>query len=369
MTPTPVAVCAFGPPATPEPGPSLEAYVFSEPSVVLTHTEYITILGGLPDGQRLLIARGDQGYEYIETFNVQTGALQRYGRRRGLTPSFDGPKAVWLASENAVAFTDITLGGRDVLRISWGEGVPEREVTIDLASIYFAANSDGRQLIFFSEAAKEPQIYDVAQNQTQRLPFILPPVDEAYSRMYQAAWQPNGNQIAFYSETGFYLADLSTGQLCEVDLGVGPGGKRWVVGAQWSPDGRYLAAQTKGGPLGTSFGGDLTIIDVNARIWYRPELGLQYPYALAWAPNSDDLVMLAEAGPDTSSYLHGLYLVSATTDGVRRMLVDYPFRYSGYLGIVWSASRQEIALGCPAIDPINSSIAEGRICIISVKTQ
>ncbi len=298
LTPTSVPVsippCAFV--AAPVPttvGPSLDAYVFSEPRVVLTHTSAIGIAGWLPDGERLLITRlipPALQREYIETFNVQTGAVHQYGERRNLDAN-----PVWLDSEQAVAFADVAHQ-QWVLRIGRGKGTTAEEVVAGLASLYLAASPDNRRLVFLPEEARgRPHLFEVAQARREVLPFVLPsppqPVSpEQITRLdpYKATWHPDGNKIAFYNESGFYLADLSTGQTCEVDLGPHVSGKRWAVDARWSPDGRYLAALTTVGKPIVPFI-DLTLIDAYTGERYHLDLGLQYLFAITWAPNSRDL--------------------------------------------------------------------------------
>lgn len=130
VAPTPVPCCSFAArSAAAELATPLEAYRFSEPRVVLTHTSATGIAGWLPDNQRLLITRlmPEQSREYVEIFNVQTGELQRYGERH----SFDA-KAVWLTTTQAVAFVDVSSDRQVVLRISRGESGPMEEVVSGL---------------------------------------------------------------------------------------------------------------------------------------------------------------------------------------------------------------------------------------------
>lgn len=283
VAPTPVPRCTFAArPVPAEPAPSLEAYQFSEPRVVLTHTSAIGIADWLPDSQRLLITRRIPGQprEYVETFNVQTGELQRYGERRSLDA-----KPIWLTAERAVAFADVSLEKQVVLHISRGESVPVEEAVSGLAAPYLATSPDGRRVVFFTKAAQNrPEAFDVAQSQRQTFPFTLPltPWQELPAlgqqvgpEPYRAAWHPGGNQIAFYNDTGFYLADLGTGQICEVDLGPHVDGKRWTFHMQWSPNGRYLAALTTVGDPAVRFS-DLTLIDTKTGERRHLDLGLQY---------------------------------------------------------------------------------------------
>jgi len=377
VVPTPVPPCTFaGQPAPAEPGPPLETYQFSEPRVVLTHTSAIGIAGWLPDGQRLLINRRIPGQprEYVETFNVQTGELQRYGERH----SFDA-NPVWLMAAQAVAFVDVSSDKGKVLRISRGEGMPTEEVATGLVAPYLAVSPDGQRVVFFTQAAQtRPEALDVAQAQRHLLSFALPwpswrdlPAlgQQVGPVPYRAAWHPAGNQVAFYNDTGFYLADLATGQICEVDLGSHVDGKRWTFHVQWSPNGRYLAALTTVGDPPVHFS-DLTLIDTNTGERRYLDLGLQYLYAIAWAPNSHDLLVVAEKGAnDSGLVLHGLYVVNAATGDTRQMLEDHQFVGTGAWGVAWSPTGQAIALACPVVTPKEHLMTEGRLCIVSVEVR
>ncbi|HAJ36780.1 MAG TPA: hypothetical protein DCL15_13935 [Chloroflexi bacterium] len=366
VVPTPVPPCTFaGQPAPVEPGPPFEAYQFSEPRVVLTHTSAIGIAGWLPDGQRLLITRliPGQPREYIEIFNTQTGELQRYGERHSLPG-----KPVWLAAHQAVAFVDVGPDKQVVLRISRGETATVETPISDLTGSFLGVSPDGRQLVFFTQASQDrPEVFDLAQPQRATLPAALPLMRWS---PYRISWHPQGHQIAFYNETGFYLANLPLGRICEVDLGFEESearyGKRWTFDVQWSPNGRYLAALTTAGNPPVHFI-DLTLIDTNTGELRRLDLGLQYLYAITWAPNSHDLLVIGEKGTNESGLvLHGLYVVNATTSDARQMLADYQFVSIGTWGGAWSPTGQAIALACPVVAPEEQLMIEGRLCIITV---
>jgi len=343
---------------------------------VLTHTSAIGIAGWLPDGQRLLITRliPGQSREYIEVFNTRTGELQRYGERHSLPG-----KPVWLAAHQSVAFADVAPDKQLVLRISRGEGMHTEKVATGLVAPYLAVSPDGQRVVFFTQAAQtRPEALDVAQAQRHLLSFALPwpswrdlPAlgQQVGPEPYRAAWHPAGNQIAFYNDTGFYLADLATGQICEVDLGPHVDGKRWTFNVQWSPNGRYLAALTTVGDRPVHFS-DLTLIDTNTGERRYLDLGLQYLYAIAWAPNGHDLLVVAEKGAnDSGLVLHGWYVVNAATGDARQMLADHQFVGTGAWGVAWSPTGQAIALACPVVTPKEHLMTEGRLCIVSVEVR
>jgi len=343
--------------------------------VVLTHTSAIGIAGWLPDGQRLLITRRIPGQprEYVETFNVQTGELQRYGERR----SFDA-KPIWLTAERAVAFADVSPDKQVVLRISRGESAPVEKAITGLAAPYLAASPDGRRVVFFTKAAQNrPEAFDVAQVQQQTFPFTLPltPWQELPAlgqqvgpEPYRAIWHPDGNQVAFYNDTGFYLADLATGQICEVDLGPHVDGKRWTFHAQWSPNGRYLAALTTVGDPPVGFV-DLSILDMTTgelrsmhpEVYINP--GQYYVSEIAWASNSQIVGILAAVEEKEGNLPMGLYLIQVATGQDRRMLPQLVFG-GGDAGwnLAWSSDGRQMIVNCPTRN-------EGRLCLVAVTVQ
>ena len=380
-TPTPlIPPCSFkAAPVSESSGLPLEAYVFSEPQVVLTHTSVIGIVDWLPDGKRLLITRlipPAHFSEYVETFDVKTGTLQSYGERRNFYA-----KPVWLDSEQAVVFGD-TVNGQWVLRISRGQESLIEDVVVGLASLSLAVSPDRQQIVFLPETPdSRPQILDVLQAQKRDLSFTLPPppspdsltpppISDGGQVPYKMVWRPDGRHIAFYNNWGFYSADMATGQLCEVNLGTPPVGfgKLWSVDAKWSPNGRYLAALTTVGEPIVPFI-DLTLLDTSSGELRRLDLGHDYLYAIAWAPDSRVLLVLVEASRSdpTRTNQYDLYLVDAATGDSRQMLAGHTFMFSGVYGSAWSPTGQEIALTCPTVKPTDSTIAEGRLCLISVE--
>jgi Tol biopolymer transport system component len=347
---------------------------------VLTHTTNISVFDWLPDGERLLIARRADPHppeEYLEVFNVQTGALQRLGEWDIFSGGYN-IEPVWLDAEQAIVFGDRVNGQRG-LYIGREHGAPAQEIVAGLASLHPAVSPDGQRIVFLPETpANQPQILDIARSQRQNLASTLPVLPEKLAMQlhisrqdpYHMVWHPDGSRIAFYNNVSFYLADLGTGQMCELHLGAHGGQKLWGVDAKWSPDGRYLAALTTAGEPVVSFI-DLTILDMSTGETRRIDLGYEYLHTLSWSPNSRDLATMASAVhvDFARQYQYDLYLVDAVTGDSRQMLAEHIFMLSGVYGVAWSPDGQEIALACPTIDPVEDVIAEGRVCLISVETR
>jgi len=382
VVPMPVPPCLFaGQPVPAEPGPPLETYRFSEPRVVLTHPSAIGIAGWLPDGQRLLITRliPGQSREHVEVFDTHSGELQRYGERHSLPG-----KPVWLAAHQAVAFADVAPDNQVVLRISRGEAAPVETPVSGLAASFLEASPDGRRVVFFT-VQDRPEAYDGAHTQRQTLPFALPltpwqklsALGQLFGpELYRAAWHPNGNQIAFYNDTGFYLADLPSGQICELDLGFEKSearyGKRWAFDVQWSPNGRYLAMLTTVGdsPVGFS---DLTILDtltgklrsMHPERYIEP--GRYYVTDLSWAPNSHDMAILVTVKVDEmGASFDELYLTDITSGEFRPLVSSWDFGGPWGGSLSWSYDGLKLAALCPRPSQTTPPVAENRLCIIPI---
>jgi Tol biopolymer transport system component len=380
VAPTPISPCTFAPrPAPAKPVTPLEAYQFSEPQVVLTHTSAIGIAGWLPNGQQLLITRliPDQPREVIEVFNTRTGELQRYGERHSLPG-----KPVWLAAYQAVAFADVGPDQQVVLRISRGEAVSIETPVSGLATSSLTASPDGSRVVFFTQAAPDrAEALDVALAQRQIFPALsltpwqdLSALGQQYGpEPYQATWSPSGNQIAFYNDTGFYLVDLPSGRICEVDLGFERGetgyGKRWAFYVQWSPNGRYIGALTSVGDHPVSFV-DLTLIDTSTgeRRALSPGPDIEYVYDFTWAPDSHQLIALAQVEIIQGRPIQKLYLMDVQT-GVSQSVVPHNVFGGGAIEgwqLAWSPDGQTLAVKCPTWLETGPTIVEDHICTISV---
>ena len=367
--------------------PELSDYVFGEPQIVLTHTSAIGIAGWLPDSERLLITRRIPGEprEYIETFNVQTGESQRYAERHSLDS-----KPVWLEAQEAVAFVDSKRGEGWSLRISRGEGQPIMTVATEMTSPFTSADPGGQSVILWPEGeGARPSIFDVEVSQARELGFELPLLSleemAALGQMgmpepYRAAWHPDENRVAFYNDTGLHLADLSTGQVQEVDLGRIIEGKvetwpRWALDAKWSPDGRYLAMLTTVGDLPVSFS-DLTILDtftgelrsMHPEQYIEP--GQYYVTDIAWAPNSQSVAIWAVVEEREGVHWKGLYVVEVGTGQSRRMLPQTVFSGGDWgWNLAWFTDGRQLVANCPARNDTGLYLKEGRLCLITVTIQ
>ncbi|MBX3053130.1 MAG: hypothetical protein KF753_16725 [Caldilineaceae bacterium] len=374
---TPIPLCTFTVSATPpDPKQSIDRFSFSEPQVVLTHTAAIGIAGWLPDSQRILITRDipGQARQYIETLDSETGKLLPYGERYGFST-----KPIWLAAEQAVAFTDATPDNQIALRISHGSDKSIENIAGGLASPNVAASPDGREFIFFAKEAKErPVSIDIAQTRQEAFPFALPMMspEELHAigqtfgpDPYRVVLGSNRDRFALFNDTGFFLTDRAAGKICQVDLGTKDHAQMWAMEAQWSSNGRYLAILTTIGDLPIPFAG-LTILDiVNSEI-VQIDLGVSYIYEITWGGDNQFLVALGQIEIVEGTPLFGMYIVDTSSGGFRRILSDHIFSPGVYFyeggGLAWSPNEKNILAKCPEWSKTEPTIIEDRLCVIDV---
>jgi WD40 repeat protein len=368
--------CAFGndasAPAEPKT-PSLEAYTFSEPKVVLTSPRSIGINEWLPDNQRLLVTRSntDGSRETFEIFDVRTGATELYAEH-------DGPrtKPVWLAAEQAVAFTTIRSNFQEVaLSIGRGKGAPVEELATDLGSPFLAPVAGGKEIAFATKNDQmQLRVMAAAQGQRQER-LITPPLRAANAQprvvldAWQAmrtAWKPDGSMIAMYNKQQFFLVDAKTSQICTVDLGSDHTESRWALDVRWSPDGRYLAARTSmGGRKGQLAFTDLTVIDTATGQLRYIDLGVQYVDEFAWLPNSRQLIAFGLLDANSEYFSPSLFITDVSSGDFRHVLPNHIFGGGLYEaeggGLALSSDGQRIALRC-------SLTQEDRLCFVDIRT-
>lgn len=374
VTPMVAPRCTFAVPSASEVlGPSLDAYAFSAPQVVLTHTSAIGIAGWLPDGERLLITRDIPGTnrQTIETFNLHTSEVRVYAEREGANG-----KPVWLSGLKAVAYST-SAGQQHELWISWGDPTQAKQIAQSVEGLSLAVDPAGQRLLYFSSPANDqPQLWDAATQAVQAMPLNLAQWTwQKYEAgqptlalpVFQTAWSPNGSQIVFYAYPEWlFLVDPKTGYLCEVDLGQVRWEPRWVFYARWSPDGRCLAMITTAGGAPIRFN-ELTVLDTITGESYSFNLGLPYLYDIAWSSNSETLAVLGQVNVVNGRTLMGLYLVDISSGDFRQMLPKHTFGGGAVEGweLAWSPDGHTLAVKCPVWPETESIVVEDRVCLIS----
>jgi len=393
----PVPPCTFeGQPAPVEPDFTLEAYQFSEPQIVLTHSAAIGIAGWLPDGQRLLITRDVPGTnrQTIDVLDVQTGELTTYAEREG-----SSGKPVWLPTLQAVAYlTLVAEEGREQpiryhpeLWVSYGTPQQVERLTSDVEGTP-AVDPDGKRLWFFLRSEPDRlQVYDMETKSIQVAPLDLAPLRylkpglewamRDRSPEFKMAWRPDGSQAVFYSQFWTFLLDLKAGQWCELSLGdykpeamdIPP----WPLQAQWSPNGRYVAFITADSLQAPFRRTQLTFLDMETggRRTLSPgpdiEPGRHYVHDIAWAANTQQLIALAQTETVQGRPIQKLYLIDAPTGDTQQVMPDYIFGGGAIEGwqLAWSPNEQTLAVKCPTWLKTEPTIVEDRICVLSVFPQ
>ena len=385
VAPTPVPHCTFaGRPVPSEPGPPLDAYHFSEPQVVLTHTSAIGIASWLPNGQRLLIARDipSTNRQTIETLNIRTGEIQVYAQREGANG-----KPAWLSGLGDVAYSTLT-GQHHELWLSWGDPGRVERIASSVEGLSLIADPTGQRLLYFpSLVSGQPRLLDVASRVEQAMslnvaqwqyPKYPKPVQSMLTpSAFQITWHPDGSRLVLYAQPWIFLFDMRSGQVCEIDLGRSEPENMpiWALEAKWSPNGRYLALITTGSFPGQASGTgapilytELTIVDIETgtlqTLQPAPDIngGQHYVTDMSWAPDSRYLAVLGVVHmTETGSEKAGMFIVDVTRGEFQQVLSEHDF--GGGLWswqLAWAPSGSQLAVNCPTPE-------EGRLCIISVR--
>lgn len=393
-SPTRLPLCTPPPPPRPEAlqpddAPSLEDYVFGEPQVVLTDTAPIDIIGWMPDGRSLLLARTvpDPPRRVIEALDTQTGRTVRYAE----TDPYASDVAFPLDRGRGVAFYDLgqqqpgDIVPPNDLMSSPGPGqvqslvqrVSSRTMSIDphSASLVRYERAPGGPPALLTQAQQDLRVLTLPVDPyLWKYPKYFPDrVETGYvGDEFRVAVRPDGSLVAFYADPYLFLYDTATKVPCEVDLGSsGFGEYRAPWNAAWSPDGRYLAMRTVMWFPGTwAISTDLTIYDTLTgdlkHINPSPDNGVS---SFSWAPDSRALVVFGDETIDGWA-VERLFLVNAHTGDYVALLSDQLFG-TIWPGSAWAPSGQLFSAPCLGTTNEFQHMAvedlKWQICLISVE--
>mgnify|MGYP005620874823 CR=1 FL=1 len=357
----PIPSCTFNAQAQPRtPISSLDAYVFSEPEVVLTSATALRLFQWLPDGQRWLIGRDVAGKaeQTLEVFDLRTGETRLYAQAQIV-----GDKVAWLETEQAVLFVESLPDNRNMLKLSYGADEPARELMADFRSP-FSVRGGGEQLIFSAnDQGGQLRVLQVSDG-------AATPLLTQLSGYYHTVPSADETWMAVYNHLHFYLANLVSEQVCEIDLGqVGTGeyAKVRASDVTWSKDGRYLAMLTKYGNPVRFF--SLRIIDLQAKALYDIVFDERFVFSIDWLPTSHMLLAAIDANPDPSlGSFDNLYLVDVASRNSRHILPEHQFFAAGDFGVLWSPDGKTIGVAC-ADFTLPDEVREWRICTIEMEIQ
>ena len=371
-TPIPVPSCKFDGivPPVPKELPSLDDFYFGEPKIVPLEIKdnNLRIATWLPDDKRLLISRYDPEMkkEFVETVNVETGKLVKYGERPagvGVSPAYD---MVWLEKEQAVAFLTSAGNNRKYLNISYADERGIKRVVGNVMGTGLTALPNGEQLVFFD--ATTPHLpYQLNEKKIQgksvklkNAPYLKISVEKSSSfDRFQPALQPQGRYLAYYNNQHFYLADLEAHHVCEIGL------KRnqWSLGAYWSPNGRYLATLNTIGELPVPYI-NVTVIDTMTGQHIPIKIEKQAnSYLLAWHPNSYHIAVIA----NVFKKYNELYLVDMYTQESKQLSDNYVV--SDWGGLTWTLTGERLALACVSRQEAMQRKTHIQLCIIPVEVK
>ncbi|HFD86475.1 MAG TPA: hypothetical protein ENJ35_02235 [Gammaproteobacteria bacterium] len=267
---------------------------------------------------------------------------------------------------------DITMEEGDALRLSGNPGGAVETLRTHLASPYLAADSTGEKVAFLlRDRGARPAVMDLLGRGVQLFDVKLPLSSiRTFESIYHVTWNPKGNEVAFYNDSGLYLLDTVSGQACQVQLGLaglGERGRRWAYFAKWSPNGRYLAMITTSGPFPLEFS-ELTILNA-----YTGELRSTHPSQLtnsaqyyvtgvSWSPNSRTLAVESVIERKEGTDWAGLFLIDAQNQNFRRILPDFLFG-GGEWGqnMAWSPDGKRLVVACPGN-------VKASLCLTTVNT-
>lgn len=366
-----------------------ESFVFSEPKVIFTSTSKVIlpIYGWLPDSTQLIIDGYDKSSDRhtIEILNTQTGAVRRYAERQATGWT------AWLPQQQALAYTDFENLNqsqgiyRDDLWVSSGSPQQAKRVVAGVDADSLAIDTAGRLTFFERERGDlslgtQLQQLDATTQVKQGLPFSLAQWElprylqsaksgTTQDRRLWSTWRPGKvSQILLYSmDSGTLLADLQTGQTCEVELRQldTPLG---VVRAAWSPNGRYLAILGTTG-LADQQSEQFLAFDMDTGQKFIPDLGPGHLVDFEWGADSRHLVSLVRSISKDRGDVYKLYLADVVVQNVQQVLPNAVLGggAGGNGEMSWSPDGALLAIKCPIRQSGQLVIVEDRICLIPTR--
>ncbi len=354
---------------------NLDQFIFSEPQIVMTTESNIGIFGWQPNNEGLVISKRKlkDGLSTIELFNMTEKTSRVFGEGFDYMGFNAFGSAAWIDSYQAIAYIHPAGNNNAVLRITKGDK-QDIITPVELYGTNFALDNDGKLLYFPNLTPTQLLAFDIQQKQ----------IDPAYRDLslpsqttnsydfwekYQVSPRPGEHQWVIFNNTGAYLVDPQSKQICEVYFGSSGNRKLWAFQTQWSPDGRFLAAFVAIGQPIVPFI-DLMVIDTWSGDIWRLDIGAAKPMlAMSWSPNSRNFVVIAGISKQEENAVkyQEIYLGDAFTKKSKQMLNGYPFSQgTAYSGISWSPNGKIIALNCKKSPP-GTNEAQSQLCLINTE--
>lgn len=371
-----------------------EEYVFSEPEVVLSDIRPISIIEWLPDSKKILLTReNNDRYQLVELFDTETYESLVYGRRRPTVyyayPAWvENLSAIIYPSTEIIKFNDVN-GTRqppyEIKRQLWiSQGDTEQAQTIEdeilildhLSAFSVSVNFAGDRIAYINNTDKQIFRYSISEGLLERLPpLAFDPNQWDYRQealstpiTFRLTWQPNTSNIYTFSDSnnGRYSFLLSTesGEICELDLFPSDTANSWVMTAQWSQNGRYLAIVRTKGQLPISFS-NLIVLDTHSGSLYEVNPtnlesthneSISFISDVAWAPDNNHIAVIGRFGENSN-----LYLINFLSNQI--IPIHSPQGISNNIGeklLIWSKDGSRLLVKCPTNQ-------EDRLCIYSLQ--
>lgn len=319
-TPTviPVVVTIFPTPTpapSPTPTPTFEplsdkpimGFVFKSPQEVpntRNSVGYWEIVEWLPDSSEEVLVKGPLT---LETINVISGTLNTYAT---ISEPGNIRNPVWLPEDQSVAYlardfqankTNLLLGkvgSKSELLLS---NVEPPVIPIDnKRSVAVYSKNDG-SMKGVSPTRQESIVVPAALNSLPRSER------SGFEAIPHTTTQPNGDWIAHYNIDGLRLINSKSEERRDINLGGDEFNPLWAIDAKWSPDGRKLALIVTEGGFPTSFS-DLYILEWPAGTLRKVEDGFAYVTDVAWAPDSQHLLLKPIINEQDGFAVTALYL-------------------------------------------------------------
>ncbi len=297
------------------------------------------IVEWLPDKSEEVLVKGPLSLEVVD---VVSGTIKTYATVKE-PGNISHPK--WLYENHSVAYLSRDFEANETnLFLGNQEGKPELLLSNVEAPLIPVDN--GRRVAVYSK--NDEVMVDVSPNtrgSTVASPILnsLPRSERGgFDAIPYIAVQPNGDWIAHYNIEGLKLVNSKTGEEKPIELGGTE--SLWAMNAKWSPDGGRLALIVTEGGFPSPFS-DLYILDWPAGTLHKIQDTFTYVTDIAWAPDSQHLVLGAVIGKDEYGVnITALYIVNISNPS-EILPVPIPINglginYRG--GLAWSPDGKTI---------------------------
>lgn len=355
-----------------------KTYTLSEPTIVVTSPTPLSVEGWLPNNRDLLMIRRitETVRGSVEVLNTATGQTQVYA------VAHDPYKALWLPQQQAVAFHTSRIVNRFAVRDLWiSRGSPDQmEKVVEDLPPSFQVDKANSRLLVFSGSSNQAQIASSASALLQPTVLQINPDELKYPKysvttetvsapaIFRVALRPDGTRAALYSSPWLFLMDISTNQICEVDLGATARTANRVTRASWSPDGRYLAlainAQRPGMLIQSNW---LRILDTATGQSLTPDMGVPFAWESFWLPDNRRVIVFGQtSAPSMGDATDKLFLVDVVQGTVTPLQTNLEIG-GGDIGsqMALSPDGHTLAITCPLSDEHNR-LLEYRICTFGI---